>query len=344
MTKLARILIPLCLLLGLTLACGLGGAGEEAVPPTEPAPGGGEAPPPTEPPSGGAETEEEEISLSSVTSGIEGLDSYRSHFEMAFESTAEGGAEHWVYAMDVEYVRDPFAQRLVMRGTDVDEGLEIVQIGDKQYFVLAEGQCMVTSAGEGDEMGMVVFEPEDVIGGLENARRVRPDESVNGILCRHYTFDETSILWGGFARAEGEVWVAVDGDYVVKYTLHADGKDPATQDEGHIEWEYEIRDVNAPITIEPPPGCEVAEGELPIMPDATDMTTMGGMTMYTSASSFDDVLAFYQEQMEADGWSDTGSSFITQDNAMLSYTKEGRTATITLTADEGTVSVIIMSE
>jgi len=348
MTRLFRIFIPLSLLLGLTLACGLGGGGEEAPPPTEAPSGGEEAPPPTEAPAGGEETEEkeeeEEISLSSITSGLQSLDSYRGHFKMTFDGAAEGEAEHWVYEMDTEYVRDPFAQRVVIRGTDAEEGLEIVQVGDRQYLVFEEGQCMSTSASEDDVMDTEIFTPEDVIGGLEDARRVRPDERVNGIPCRHYTFDEAAVVWAGFAHAEGEVWVAVDGDYVVRYTLRADGKNPTTGDEGHIEWEYEVRDVNVSITIEPPPGCEVAEGEFPIMPDATDMATMGGMTTYTSASSFDDVLAFYQEQMQASGWSDAGDSFIGPDNAMLSYAKEERTVTIALTSEDGPVSVLIMSE
>ena len=359
MNKLIRMLIPLSLLLGLTLACGLSGGGGEAPPPSE-APSGAEeapspteapsgveeAPSPTEAPAGGGETEEEEISLSSVSSGLQNLDSYRSHFEMTFDGTTEGEAEHWVYEMDAEYVREPFAQHLVMRVPDAKEGFEMVQIGDVQYIIF-EDQCMSTSVSEDEAMDTEILDPEDIIGGLENAHRVRPDERVNGILCQHYTFDETAIVGvgiGGLTHAEGEAWVAVDGDYVVRYTLEADGKDPATGDEGHIEWEYEIRDVNVPITIEPPSGCEAAESEFPMMPDASDLTTMAGMTMYTSASSFDDVLAFYQEQMPANGWSDTGDTFITSDTAMLSYAKEERTATVTLTGEDETVSVVIMSE
>jgi hypothetical protein len=347
--------LSVILLLGLTLGCGLSGlggiGGEEAPSPTEAPPGGEVSEPPSggevsEPPGGGAETEEEEeIGLSSVSSGLQSLDSYRSSFKMAFEGTTGGEAEQWAYEMDVETVRDPFAQRVVIRGSDVEEAVESVQIGDRQYLVLGQGQCISSSADESDTMDTEIFEPDDVIGGLAEARRVRPDEKVNGVLCRHYTFDESNVGWGTFAHAEGEVWVAVEGDYVVRYTLQADGKTPVTGDEeGHIEWEYEVRDVNAPITIEPPAGCESAESDFPIMPDATDMTTMGGMVMYTSASSFDDVLAFYQEQMPANGWSDTGDPFISSDNAMLGYSKEGRSVTITLAREDGTVSVLIMSE
>jgi hypothetical protein len=348
-TKAFRWILPLALLLSLTLACGLGGGGEEAAPAAEAPAGGEDAPSPTEPPSGEEAEEEEEIDLSSFTSGLQSLESYRSHLKMTFEGTTEGEAEQWVYEMDIEHVRDPLAQRLVIRGSDmgdmgVGEGFESVQIGDQQYLVLEEGQCISTSAGEEDAFDAEIFEPEDVIGGLNNARRVRPDERINGILCRHYTFDEKSLAVGEFSQAQGEIWIAVEGDYVVKYTLQAEGKNPATGDEGRLEWEYEVRDVNVPITIEAPPGCATAESEFPIMPDATDMTTMNGMVTYTSATAFEDVLAFYQEQMPANGWSETGDSFTSPDNAMLSYTRDGRTVTVALTSDDGAVSVLIMSE
>jgi len=350
MAKLFRLFVPLGLLLSLTLGCGLfglSGGGGETPPAAESPSGDEEAPPAAEAPSGGTgteeeEEEEEEISLSSITSGLQSLDSYRSHFTMTFEGATDGDTEQWVLEMDIEYVRDPSAQRVVVRGGEAGEGFESVQIGDRQYAVFGEGQCISSSADESDAMDAEFFEPDDIIGGLAKAHRVRPDERVNGILCRHYAFDETGITWGGFSHAEGEAWVAVEGEYVVKYILQADGKNPTTGDEGHIGWEYEVRDVNEPITIEPPAGCETAESEFPIMPDASDVTTMGGMVMYTSASSFDDVLAFYREQMPADGWSDTGDSFTSPGSAMLSYTKEDRAATITLTGEDGAVSVIIM--
>jgi hypothetical protein len=80
------------------------------------------------------------------------------------------------------------------------------------------------------------------------------------------------------------------------------------------------------------------------MPDATNVSTFGNMVSYESSSSLDDVLAFYQEQMPAEGWSDRGNSFISESSAMLSFTKNDRTATVTLTDAGGTVSVVIMSE
>ena len=339
-----RLLVPFALLVSLMLACGPLGAIKETPSPAE-EPTGGEEAAATEAPSGGeAGTEgEEEIELSSVTSGLQSLDSYRAHFKMAVTDTAGGGTEEWAYEMDMEVVRDPFAQHMVIQGVAAEGAFEMFQIGDQRYIALGEGQCISTSA-EGEAMGAEMFEPGDVIGGLSNARRVRPDQDVNGIRCRHYKFNETALVWRGFTKAEGEVWVAVEGEYVVKYALQAEGKDPASGKEGHLDWVYEIRDVNEPISIEPPAGCGAAESEYPMMPDATDVSTMENVVMYTSASSLDDVLAFYKGQMPANGWSETRDSFTSEGTAMQSYTKEGVTVSLTLTEQDGKVSVLIMSQ
>jgi len=124
----------------------------------------------------------------------------------------------------------------------------------------------------------------------------------------------------------------------------AEGQDPASQQQGHVEWEYEVSDVNVPISIEPPAGCADAGSEFPIMPDATSMNTFGGMVSYQSASTFDDVVAFYQDQMAAEGWTNTGDGLISAGTAMLNFTRDGDSAAVTITGADGTVSVIIMSE
>jgi hypothetical protein len=343
------LLLLLTLLLGLTLGCsvcGLTGGG------TDDAPAPVEEIEDAEEPEETEETEEpeeeEDISISSVAEGLDSLDSYRGHMSMVFESGAGSSeGDQWTMEMDIEYVREPFAQRIVVQGGGIagvgEGGIESVQIGDQQYAVFGD-QCISTSADTGETTDMEIFELDDVMGGLDNASRVLPDETVNGILCRHYVFDETAIAWAVLTQAEGEAWIAVDGGYVVRYTMVADGTDPSSQQEGHVEWEYELLDVNVPITIEPPAGCEAAESEFPIMPDATNTSTFGGMVSYESSSSFDDVLAFYQEQMPAEGWSETDNSFITEGTAMLSYTQDGQNATVTLTGGDGAVSVVIMSE
>jgi outer membrane lipoprotein-sorting protein len=345
MSKQAKQLLVLAVVFVLALGCGLSGKVEPTVDTA-----GGEATTapevsPTQDVGGGESGGEDEIAASDISGSLEGLDSYRMRFTMTFEGTdGDGETVQSTLEMEVEYVRDPFAMRVAISGSDEDIGLagetmEMVQIGDQQYTVF-EGQCMVTPADESfTDMGL--FETEDLLSDIESAHRVMPDETVNGVACRHYKFDEQSTV--GFSSANGEIWVAVDGNYLVKYTLEADGKNPINDEEGHVEWVYELRDINAPITIEPPAGCESVGSEFPMMPDATNVMMMEGTVMYESASAFDDVLAFYQDEMVAAGWT-SEDSFVGEGVASLTYTKDGRTATVMLSAGDDVVSVVISAE
>ena len=345
--KTLKLFVPLALLIILSLGCSLSG-GDKTSPTAVPS--GDEATGPTtaaaEPTDGAAKPcdGEEEESLSSITEGLQNLDSYRSHLKMVFESDTEGETEQ-IIEMDIEYVRDPLAQHIVLQGNGDEETFEVFHVGDQQYLYMGEGQCISSSADE-DMLDTEIFNPDDAMGGLDNLHRVQPDETINGVPCHHYTFDQTSMLGENFASAQGDVWVAADGGYVVKYVMQAEGTDPETQQTGHIAWEYQLRDVNTSITIEPPADCAGGggESEFPIMADATNMTTLAGITMYETASSFDDAVAFYQAQMPADGWNDTGEGFSSPGNVMLSYDKEGRSVSVMISESDGAVSVMITSE
>lgn len=350
MKKRSRIVLPLTLLLGLMLACRLGRGGEAT--PTELPSGDEEITQPTaaitedELPTAEAATgEDEDLSLASITEGLDGLESYVSHISIRYSGETDDGATEEALEMDVEFVRDPHAERVTVRTAESDGAVEFIQIGDRQYFVLGEDQCMSSSVGDEEAFSAGIPSPDEMFGGLSGAHRVLPDETVNGVLAQHYTFDKAAlenasdVTW-----AEGEAWVAVDGGYVVRFAMRAEGKEPTTGHEGQYEIVYDLEQVNAPLDIQAPAGCDSAALEFPTMLDATDIASMGEMLMYNTSSSLDEVLAFYQEQMTAAGWTSTGEPFISEDTAMLTFSKEETTATITLTVEDGKVSVIIMSE
>ena len=65
---------------------------------------------------------------------------------------------------------------------------------------------------------------------------------------------------------------------------------------------YEVKQVNQPIDIQAPKDCSGAAEDIPMMADAADQSAFGGTTMYTSPSTFKDVVAFYEKEMKAKGW------------------------------------------
>lgn len=101
----------------------------------------------------------------------------------------------------------------------------------------------------------------DLIITAENPTLVG-QETVNGIPSNHYTFRVTGL--GDYSGAEvkladGEYWVALDGQYLVKYLLALEAAtgpegDPATEIM-HSEYNFELQETNQPVNISMPPEC-----------------------------------------------------------------------------------------
>jgi len=145
--------------------------------------------------------------------------------------------------------------------------------------------------------------------------------------------------------------VATDGGYVVKDVVNWEGgaglfgAPTAAGESGKGSWNWELTDPNGSFTITPPEGCESAAEGLPILPDATDKTTMGDLTIYKTASKVADVMAFYQKEMPAAGWQPSGEPTSTEGFSSVEFTKDGQTASFTITTEgEGSQVMINVSK
>jgi hypothetical protein len=279
--------------------------------------------------------------------------SYRSQFEMTFVGNDDTGAPMDVrYSISQAYSSDPLASALTMDA--VGEGMpgetgniQLIQIGNTAYGV-SEGECISYSSDEvvADSQ---TFSPDDFLMGADfsGAQRVLPNENVNGVMTRHYRFSENAVNLApnGLTNVHGDMWVAVDGGYAVRQTISADGAAVAFGGaQGHLEWTYDLLDVNVPVGIEAPAGCDAAGTDMPTMPDAAEVTSMGGFVSYTTASPSADVVAFYQAEMAAQGWAAGQASTDTPGFATLGFTRDAETASVLITESEGVTTVIVTVE
>jgi hypothetical protein len=104
--------------------------------------------------------------------------------------------------------------------------------------------------------GMVDFLP------LINDPVLVGEETINGINTNHFTFKVEGIgdTSGAVANVNnGEYWLAVDGDYIVKYNLTLEiqtAADGSTETKtGNLEVQLDLTDINQPISISLPDGC-----------------------------------------------------------------------------------------
>ncbi|HLF28338.1 MAG TPA: hypothetical protein VJG32_18555 [Anaerolineae bacterium] len=298
----------------------------------------------------------ESLELSDVSEGLDALDSYKATFNMSFEGADDQGeAQSSSWAWTEEYSKNPPAKRSAFTGTDASNpeaagGFEMIEVDGKTYSIF--GDICASSAADEAPSTTTSFSPSDIIGDIRSSQFLGV-ENINGVSARHFAVDMSGALaLSGLTQATAEAWIADPGNFVVKYVFEATGKNVffGTSDaEGTLHWDYEVTSVNQPVNIVPPENCGGAPEDIPLMPDATDTSAFGETTTYTSASTFEDVVAFYNEQMPANGWTaEESGGFSMEDFASLSFTKEGRTASITITFDtssnESTVLITVSEE
>jgi hypothetical protein len=306
---------------------------------------------------------EEEIleDVSEAVSGLEKLKSYRSKMSLSVDGLKAGKV--YTSTMDLlgEYNREQQASRLVINfsGSEPMEGIktpggttafEVVRIGQDTWVRF--GEQWIHSQGESaTPTEGFALEPGEVVGGLKGLQRVRPDQQVNGIDSRHYRFDEKALEGletgdiGHLTKYQGEVWIAKDGDFVVKYIVEAEGEGLRFgSDEGvagKLRIAYEVYDVNKPITIEAPastgptlPGF--AEGEFPLLEDAEVQISMEGMVAYGTEAAPGDVLKFYQDKLKGLGWEEEGKPTTMGDVVMAQFKKGEYRLSLMASKDEKT--------
>ena len=131
------------------------------------------------------------------------------------------------------------------------------------------------------------------------------------------------------------MWIASDGNYLVRYTLVTTGAADYFGEgiEGTLTWDYELDDVNQPLTVEVPQDCPPGILDIPVMADATNVVRVPGFTSYSTSSGLEDVVAFYQEQVSASGAQLANPPEITDKMALLGYTQGDRPILIIASID-----------
>lgn len=293
----------------------------EAKPTTPPPPTNTPAPPTPEVKP--TPTEEVLADAEIALQALRKLKSFRSYTHYSWTVQEEGKAkESSEIEIRGEHVAEPPSQRLfITLGGDAaaeegPESFELIQIEDQIWYKLGEDQWMQIAQQElipfGPMMNAVATLRE-----LHGARRLWPDETVNGIRCRHYRFTEKNLPYfldlGELSKVEGDLWVAVEGDFAVKYVMHAEGGDLRIGEQpGYVILDllYEVSDVGADIVIEPPTGggpaiAGFAEGEFPV-PEGTEMSMSSpGLTIFVTALPVAEVAGFYKERLGDLGWTKT---------------------------------------
>ncbi|GAB4216884.1 MAG: hypothetical protein OHK0022_58560 [Roseiflexaceae bacterium] len=311
----------------------------------------------------GAETR----SIQDLSGSLENLDSYRMRFTFGFDGKDDQGQEQkGSIELVQEVIKGSNDRRLRYStegnlsgggsgaaGTGSAPGggaYEILQIGDTSYLYSPDGtgdqKCFSYSGGDqGASRSTELFKPDDIVGGVKDAKLVKRGETVNGVVTDHYTFDQNSLGFGTFSTAKGDAWIASDGGYVVKYSGEATGKNAlfGQSTEGTFTWEYVVEDVNAIKQIALPAECESQKpaNDIPIPSNATEKNSFGNIQTFITTDAPAAVAEYYKQELPSQGWQ-AGTTSALGDTETLEFTKGDRKLSVTASKNEKGTNVILM--
>lgn len=326
--------------------------------------------PPTATPEPAAD---DEVVLSAEQlAALEALDSYRLVVNYRSQGVdADGKPIDDMLEITTEYTKDPEARRMVMNLTDntdpsaSQDGMESYQIGQDMYMFAGEDMgwmriSMDESPFADPELSMLTS--GNVFSNLEDMKRVRPDEKINGIDSRHYQFDEQVLgkLFGdevGDVSASGDVWIAKDGGFVTKYLLTIEVNegnggilDP-TMTQGTMEMSFELKDVNGDIAIELP--AEATAGAslagfggqaFPVPEGSRVQAASANFTIVESDMPAAEAITFYKEALTKLGWVEDEQGSMSMGNmASLAFSKDGVKLSVLINTDDSTGKTQIMA-
>jgi hypothetical protein len=243
--------------------------------------------------------------LPNPAAGLADLKIYHASFRQDVTGTLNGSS--FERHMRIELTRAPldgnYDFNLTLQSSvEPSIDLRILALGPASYIWKAsDGYCR----GSFDEQAAAkLIDPTPMLYPVSKADKIGP-ETVNGIDSIHYRFDQNGLPFGDpKPSASGELWIADQGGYVVKYTLTM--PPPAEPDseglQAGLTVSYEVSGMDGTASVVLPEGCVEVLTDVPVIPDAASLIRQNGITNYMTASTAAQVVDFYGKNLPPQGW------------------------------------------
>jgi len=295
------------------------------------------------------------IGPSSAGNGLGDLSSYRANLILEFEGSLKGEPAVGKIESLTEVRQQPPARRLYLK-TELITPTTGLASGVADLFE-TEDMLAVKKPGEDGWLAFSYAAGRGEQPSLSELGLSRPDqlillpltvstppriETMNGMSAQHYIFSENDLPDSNIVveRAEGELWVAKPGDFLIQYIISASLRiqpplpDPHLFDQAQLRLRYALTDINQELSITPPDIDTIMArnqlAQLPRLPDAQIVAVFPTLVEYTSVISPISATLFYRDQLTDLDWAEN-SADIFEEKARLNYGKEGQSVTILIT-------------
>ncbi len=304
--------------------------------------------------------ETQAIDLTSPENNLAQFDSYRLNIILNFTDSENSDTEAQVQ-IQIANITEPPASSITVTTVGLEEleeleSIAIAQIDGTSYMAFPSLGCIIETADNNliDAFGADFLDTNEFTGDLDKARFVG-EATVNEIEVLHYEVDSSLLdADDDLDEIAGDIYLAKEGGYLVQMVI--DGTGPVDilgngeDSYGTMHMAYDLTDINKPLEITRPEGCEENReddgSDLPVTEDAYELATFPGLTSYKSDLSFMEIVTFYEIGLDGENWVKVDEeSFVAEDSAVLVYTRDEEKLTVTIGAeDEDTQFVLMVNE
>ena len=172
-----------------------------------------------------------------------------------FEETKQPPARHWRLEVDSNAWAD-LTQLGPLEVYEIDDTVYVKNPKDGAWLAIPSAFAQAFLPNE-------VYHPQDSLDLPPTAVRLPGETVINGVLTRPFTFGLGDLAdRSGYDGVQGAIWVAVAGNYIVKYEAVLSGRydnsadDGLTLlDEGTVVVVYEVSGINSDLSLAAPEGA-----------------------------------------------------------------------------------------
>ncbi len=243
-------------------------------------------------------------------------------------------------------------------GELLQQNFEFFKIGATSYFVnmdpnVVGNRCTLMSSSDDTDNQYYSSEmtsPETIFQDVEKGDLLESNVVVNGVVVDHYQVKNASLNGSLLSITAGEVWISREGGFAVRFQAEGEGETTSFVNgntiTGKTTWNYELTQVNQLTEIALSQECvdaaEASKTGIPIPDSATEKSTFGGLTSFSSLQSLMELSAYYQEILPTLGFTPQDISEI-ESLVILAYKKDGKTYSIIITPGDNEGSTVLIS-
>jgi hypothetical protein len=264
------------------------------------------------------------------------LDSYRMTQIIRWRTEDEDGTDEGQMHVEIAFVREPRAvQWRVVESADGDaEAFSMIWVDGIVY--MGSGDEWMAVASDEDMGDPWTMPPEQYVS--RHSKRVGT-ETINGVRTVHYRDEGLEFSITGLGHVtQADYWISEEHDIVVRTVVLWTGEDEDGYDM-HYEMQWDITEINQPITITAPEGVAKPglPDDVPLMAEATDVQSMSGFNSFEVDADVQEVTEYYLEALPDHGWT------LDEDlGVMLMFSKGDRSLILMIDDSGSPVRVTIM--